>query len=128
MGELKDLISLAVTIDLGILAAALTLLALYPAISGFAREAGIKLLLHNENRRRRLFFWLVSAALTAWLGLLILLALAVIGVLVVPRPSQPGPYGHEHWMMALAIVATVLSLVSVARSGWLIVKMTLDKV
>lgn len=87
MSDLNDLISLLVTVDLGILAAALTLLALYPAIA-FAMDSrnsgkrGVPEYIKSERRRRNIFRWLAVAGASSSIGLTALFGQAVFGVLV----------------------------------------------
>ena len=91
MEELKDLISLLVTIDLGILAAAVTLLALYPAIAGFAARQGVAKIFQSERQRRSLFRWLGVTAFLSGVALASLTAQAIWGVLVENHAIHTGP-------------------------------------
>lgn len=88
MEDLKDLISLLVTVDLGVLAAAVTLLALYPAIAGFAARQGVAKIFQSERQRRNLFRWLGLTALFSGVGLALLTGQAIWGVLVEPHAAE----------------------------------------
>lgn len=90
MEDLKDLISLLVTIDLGILAAAVTLLALYPAIAGFAARQGVAKIFQSERQRRSLFRWLGRTAFFSGAALILLTAQAIWGVLIETHTAEIG--------------------------------------
>ena len=132
MREAKDLIGLLVTIDLGVLAAALTLLALYPAIAGFAHKTGIKVVLGTELKRRMLFLWLGRAAALSGLGLTLLLCQAVWGVLIdsqsaTSASAASGASGrYEQALLWITAALTTTSVLAGARAGRLIFTMTLD--
>ena len=136
--ERKDLVSLLVTIDLGILAAALTLLAIYPAIiasiAAARGQAGASAVVAYEKRRGAIFGSLAAAALTSFLALMTLTATAVLTVAIPAVPSETvticcavGPARVDLidlWALRLASLLTGISLLGVARAGWAILKLT----
>jgi predicted RND superfamily exporter protein len=139
MIEAKDFISLLVTVDLGILAAALTLLAIYPAVTAAIdksrQHAGASTVAAHERRRRSVFFWLGFAAASSFLALLALL-LNSMGFVLAARPVEifticcmPTPDSRvvgEAWTLRGAAFASTASLLGVGRAGWVIFWLTRD--
>lgn len=140
MIENKDFISLLVTIDLGILAAALTLLAIYPAIAASIDAsrlgASARNVIGHEVRRRSIFRWLGVAAAASFLGLLTLMGAATMGFAVVASPAEtaticclPAPKARavvEIWMSRISALASFISVLGVGRAGWAIFRLTRD--
>jgi hypothetical protein len=133
----KDLVGLLMTLDLGILAAALTLLAIYPAIAAVATARGnasASAVVAYENRRRTIFRNLGMAAFASFLALL---ALLLIAVLIVAVPAGPGEKWTiccglsqarlevlDLWTLRMASLLTVISLLGVGLAGWAILQLT----
>jgi hypothetical protein len=128
--ELNDLIGLLATIDLGVFAAALTLLALYPAIAGLSERAGIKTIVGNEVNRKKLFSWLGRTAVASGLALTLVLFQAVFGVLVTNAPVNTSNAGSlsvcQQVIAWIGVVLTVIGILAGARAGRLIFTMTSD--
>lgn len=134
MDELKDLIGLLVTINIGVLASGLTLLAIYPAITSFVQQEGVGELFNSERQRHKLFARLGATVLTSGLGLLVLTGLAIWGVLVENNGSDPVRYCMVETVDTLSSIDRIaawtgtglsaLSFVNGALAAWLIFKMT----
>lgn len=140
MIETKDFISLLVTIDLGILAAALTLLAIYPAIvlsmEASRNATSAANVVSHEHRRRALFRWLGFAAIASFTALIMVLIDATGFVLnakptelvaICCQPSEATLTSVEKWLLRLAAIASLFSLISVGRAGFLIFQLTEEK-
>lgn len=129
MLDIKDSINLLTGVNLGVLAAALTLIALYPAVIGFIRNIEVSTMLKNEKQRLSLFRWLVTTACASWLGLTLILVFAVLGG-VRNYISTDSEYfqivdNTSNYIFKISVFATAMSLLAIARGGWVIVKMTL---
>lgn len=119
MTDHGDFITLLTTINLAVLAAAITLLALYPAIvsvlsHGTAAEGNAQ-----ERFRKSLFNWLGVCAATAWIGVLLLLGRATMDILW-PGTGAADPsktWNWEDYIFLLGFVATAISLIAAAGAG-----------
>lgn len=140
MIETKDFISLLVTIELGILAAALTLLAIYPAIV-LSIDASLKAMdaakaVSHEHRRRQLFRWLSFAAIASFVALLALMV-DIVGFVVEAKeseffticcqPNRTSLREMEVWFLRFAAASALISLFSIGKAGFLIFRLTREE-
>lgn len=129
MLEPNEVIALLVGVSLGVLAAALTLIALYPAIIGFAKASELSAYLESEKQRKAVFRWLAVTAGSSWCGLVLTLvhtylenaSLVFLGGLVSICTIKTTSY----FILAASIAFTALGILAIARGGWVIVRMTL---
>lgn len=139
MKELLDTISLFSSVSLGLLAAALTLLAIYPAIGVIVsqRLAGAtgSVVLEHDRVRKRVFWALGLSIAFSWSALLVGLVCAVAATFetetrLLPHfnliRSQDVLEAWEIILMALTFGLTALSLVLVAIAAWFIFRATTD--
>jgi hypothetical protein len=136
MNDSGNLINLLTTINLGVLAASLTLLALYPAIGAFITQqissAEATTLTNYEKHRKRLFVCLALGIASSLISLIVLIAQAGVdyfGSIAATRfywiefPLQFSKAfleRSEFISLLFAIFLTVISLLFAARSAWLI--------
>lgn len=124
MLETKDYIALVSGTNLGVLAAALTLLAIYPAVSvilseKLAEKGAGGLVMYNRVRNR-IFRWLGVCIATA-LSALILSLLYASEMYFCPSFI---PNIYDKTLLATSLFLTIVSLVGVAITGTAIFRVT----
>lgn len=104
-------ISLFAGVDLGLLAAGITLLAIYPAIGLILAEklhsADAKFVINYNKRRRKILITLAVGITAAWLALIIILIAS----------SAPA---YQNILAPIISLLTGVSLLSMGASGYLI--------